>query len=93
MDALADEWEGGLRGLDAKQISRGIDQCRLHNVWPPTIAEFRAACAEPPNAAMYRSNDEALIKLPAKTMEASRAIGFEHLERMKAQLSASQETR
>lgn len=85
VDAIAEEWQAGLSGMTGEQIGRAIEQCRQQNIWPPTIAEFRAACAATPNAAMYRRNEEVLA-LPAKTWEERRAVGFEHIRRMKEQL-------
>lgn len=86
-DAVAEEWRGGLRGMSGEQIGWAIERCREQCTWPPTIAEFRAACATTPNVAMYRRNEEALA-LPAKTWEEARAVGFEHIQRMKDELRA-----
>lgn len=34
------EWTIGLRGLTDEQIMRGVDECREHEDWPPSIAVF-----------------------------------------------------
>jgi hypothetical protein len=34
------EWTIGLRGLTEEQIMRGVDECREHEEWPPSIAVF-----------------------------------------------------
>lgn len=40
LEAHLDEWSIGLKGLTAKQVECGIDYCRIHTIWPPSISEF-----------------------------------------------------
>ena len=91
-EASAEEWQLGLVGMTGEQIGQAIEQCRQHNIWPPTIAEFRQAAenARLEHAAMYRRNEDVLA-LPDATWEERRKVGFEYLRKMKAQL-AEQDT-
>lgn len=68
MDMLRSEWAKGISGLTGEEIKAGIDHCRSHCVWPPSIAEFRQACHGGANAeqrayaARSRDNDTRAIR-------------------------------
>ncbi len=49
-DDLIAEWAKGIDGLSGEEIRHGIDHCRAHSTWPPSIAEFRTACRGGANA-------------------------------------------
>ncbi len=40
LEAHLDEWSIGLKGLTPEQVKCGIDHCRIHTIWPPSISEF-----------------------------------------------------
>jgi len=43
---VAKTWASGLRGLTGAQIAKGLHViCARTDPWPPTLPEFRAACA------------------------------------------------
>jgi hypothetical protein len=44
-EVLALEWAEGLAGATPEEIARGLSICRATCPWPPSIAEFRTACA------------------------------------------------
>lgn len=41
---MAAEWAFALSGATPDDLSRGVAACRDRMPWPPSIAEFRAAC-------------------------------------------------
>ena len=43
-------WGEALGGLEGEQIKAGLDYARDHHQWPPTCAEFKAACKSRPKA-------------------------------------------
>lgn len=44
MDAVKEEWQGGLYGYSFKEIGAAIDYCGTNNKFPPTLPEFRELC-------------------------------------------------
>jgi hypothetical protein len=44
MDAVKEEWEGGLYGFSIKEIGSAINYCSDNNKFPPTLPEFRDLC-------------------------------------------------
>jgi len=41
-------WAGGLSGMSGDQLRHGLGYVGQHSEWPPSIAEFRAACESLP---------------------------------------------
>lgn len=41
-------WGQSLAGLQGNEIKHGVEYCRANHKWPPTIAEFIAACKSAP---------------------------------------------
>jgi hypothetical protein len=96
---LAHEWSLGLAGLSGEEIKRGIDHCRAHSRFPPSIAEFRSACRpgtaeQRALAARLAAADAQARLLPSSTHADQRQRGQEHiraiLERLKSDLKPDQ---
>lgn len=49
-DMINAEWARGIADLTGEEISQGLEHCRRHVTWPPSIAEFRTACRGGANA-------------------------------------------
>ena len=41
-------WAEALAGMQPDEIKAGLDYCRDNHQWPPTCAEFKAACKSRP---------------------------------------------
>jgi hypothetical protein len=50
IDEWCECWAEALAGLEGAQIKAGLEYSRDHHIWPPTCAEFRAACKARPKA-------------------------------------------
>jgi len=61
MDAVKEEWQGGLYGFSLKDIGDAITYCADHNKFPPTLPEFRDLCRD-----MKRKHQPAHQALPRK---------------------------
>lgn len=44
MDAVKEEWQGGLYGFTLTEIGNAINHCAENNKFPPTLPEFRDLC-------------------------------------------------
>lgn len=93
------EWAKGIEGLSGDEIRQGIDHCRNHATWPPSIAEFRTACrggstAEQRAYAARAKADQAEVKaLRHGTWGDTAANVVTHVKQVKATLAARQATR
>lgn len=59
MDAVKEEWQGGLYGFNLTEIGNAINYCAENNKFPPTLPEFRDLCNSlrkpaPPHKALPR---------------------------------------
>lgn len=51
-----DTWSGGLAGLTAEQLGRGLKACVTSaDPWPPTLPQFRAMCLAIPSLEVVRA--------------------------------------
>lgn len=50
IDDWCEVWAEALAGLEGEQIKAGLEYSRDHHNWPPTCAEFKAACKARPKA-------------------------------------------
>ena len=48
IDEWCEVWAEALAGFDGDQIKIGLDYCKDNHQWPPTCAEFKAACKSRP---------------------------------------------
>lgn len=44
VQTMKSEWSMGLANFNGDQIKKGLDECRLNCVWPPSLAEFGKLC-------------------------------------------------
>lgn len=83
VDMLRSEWAKGISGLTGEEIKAGIDHCRSHCVWPPSIAEFRQACKGGANAEQRAYAARAREERPALTQGTwgdTAAVVAEHIQ-------------
>ena len=52
IDEWCEVWAEALGGMEGDQIKAGLDYSRDHYEWPPTCAEFKAACKTKPKAVL-----------------------------------------
>lgn len=95
--SLEETWAEGLAGLTGDQLKTGLEHVTKTCKWPPSIAEFRAACLPPPDGrtAEQRAYDARAEADKAGLLERStwaqrKAVGLRHLGAMKDALSAKQ---
>lgn len=89
VDMLRSEWAKGISGLTGEEIKAGIDHCRSHCVWPPSIAEFRQACKGGANAEQRAYAARSMDDRPAikhGTHGDVAEVVAEHVESVKAKL-------
>lgn len=98
-DDLIAEWAKGLAGLTGDEIRIGIDHCRTHATWPPSIAEFRTACRggataeQRAYAARAREDQEGTKALRHGTWGDTAAVVTEHVQAVRAKVADRQATR
>ena len=86
------EWANGLAGLSGADLKRGIEHCRAHLAWPPSISEFRAACqdhATPEQRAYAARAAEAQPLLASQTRAETLQAGAEAAAKVKAGASTT----
>ena len=92
-DDLIAEWAKGIAGLEGEEIRHGIDHCRAHSTWPPSIAEFRTACRGGANAeqrayaARAREDQEGTKAMRHGTWGDTAAVVAEHVQSVRATLA------
>lgn len=88
VDMLRSEWAKGIEGLTGEEIKAGIDHCRSHCNWPPSIAEFRQACHGGANAEQRayaaRSRDDDTRSIRNGTWGDTAAVVAEHVQTIRA---------
>lgn len=52
IDEWCEVWAEALSGMEGEQIKAGLNYSRDHYEWPPTCAEFKAACKSKPKAVL-----------------------------------------
>jgi hypothetical protein len=84
--ALEDTWSEGLAVITGEQLKTGLEVVTRTCKWPPSIAEFRAACLPPPDGrtAEQRAFDARAEADKAGLLERStwadrKACGLRHL--------------
>ena len=99
LNMLRAEWAKGIAGLSGEEIRHGIDHCRTHNPWPPSIAEFRTACRggataeQRAYAARARDDQEGAKALRHGTWGDPAAVVAEHVQTARSGLSQRRATR
>jgi hypothetical protein len=69
VDDWSEVWAEALAGFDGEEVKTGLDYCRDNHQWPPTCAEFRAACKSCPKPVL------ALPQPPRDSEQGKRRIG------------------
>ena len=69
IDEWCEVWAEALSGFDGDQIKIGLDYCKDNHQWPPTCAEFKAACKSRPKPML------ALPQPPRDSENGKRRIG------------------
>ena len=69
IDEWCEVWAEALSGFDGDQIKIGLDYCKDNHQWPPTCAEFKAACKSRPKPML------ALPEPPRDSENGKRRIG------------------
>lgn len=93
------EWAKGLAGLTGEEIRIGIDHCRTHATWPPSIAEFRTACRggataeQRAYAARAREDQKGTKALRHGTWGDTAVVVAEHVQSVRATIATRQATR
>lgn len=69
VDDWSEVWAEALAGFDGEEVKTGLDYCRDNHQWPPTCAEFKAACKSRPKPVL------ALPQPPRDSEQGKRRIG------------------
>lgn len=63
MADVKNAWREDLAGVTGEQIRHGLEHCKTHNKFPPTLPEFVGLCRQ------FRVDPAHLISLPAPRTE------------------------
>jgi hypothetical protein len=75
MDAVKEEWQGGLYGFSLLEIGDAINHCAENNKFPPTLPEFRDLCRD-----MKRKHQPTHKALPRHYTKEEREANHQRLQ-------------
>lgn len=71
IDAVKEEWQGGLYGFNLTEIGNAINYCAENNKFPPTLPEFRDLCKTLSKAAKQTMHTALPRKMTEEELEES----------------------